>query len=403
MLVTQPPGYVLRVPAEAIDARRFETLAAEGQALSGAGRPAAASDVLSLSLRLWRGSAYEDLAYESFVQSEIARLHQLRATVAEARVEAVLARGRAAEAVVDAESMVAEEPLRERRWELLALALYRAGRQGDALRAINRARRTLGEELGLELGPDLRRLEQEVLAQSPSLDWRPSLEHPSQVARRVPLRHTSAVILALASAAAPLATGSRTGASVRPAAACPHGFSLAEMARVVSSFTMSGNDPKHYPDTPFQVLYVEDVEMEMIAGGTLATGTQSFVVPAGTEFFASIFSVTDAPPVLPEFPATAAEAPSYFFDAGKYGGNFEVLVDGRSTTLGPDYLTGPVAVPGDEGTRTLTLAAFLEPLSPGTHVVTVRGGVFGRAVAETYGISFLQEDLTYTVEVLPAD
>ncbi len=346
ILVTQPPGYVLRVPPGVIDANRFEMLADEGQALLAAGRPDAACDALDRSLRLWRGPAYEDVAFESFLQTEIARLNELRAGAAEARVEAVLALGRHAEAVVDVDRMVVEEPLRERRWELLALALYRGGRQGDALRVLNRARRTLGEELGLEPGPDLRRLERDILAQSPALDWRPPPENTSSAIRRVPAGRATELILSLAPDAPPTAPERSSTAAVLPPGECPHGFSLADMAAAIAPFTMSGNDPTEYPDTPFQILHVASFDLQMIAGGTLATGTQLFTVPAGTQFYLPIFSVTDVPPVVGVFPATAAEAVPYFFDPAHHGGrDFEVVVDGTPTAIGSEYLAGAPARP----------------------------------------------------------
>ncbi|MDQ4088827.1 MAG: winged helix-turn-helix domain-containing protein, partial [Actinomycetota bacterium] len=159
VLLTRPHGYALGLPSDAIDAARFEKLVAEAHSERDAGSIGRACELLDRGLELWRGSAYEDLAFEEFLQPEIARLHEVRAAAAEARVDAMLALGRHSEAVADGEVMVAEEPLREQRWRLLALALYRDGRQGEALRTLDRARRTLGEQLGLALGPALRRLE----------------------------------------------------------------------------------------------------------------------------------------------------------------------------------------------------------------------------------------------------
>lgn len=173
LLLTQPPGYRLCVPPESIDAVRFERLAAKGRALLAAGQAEAGCDALSRALELWRGTPYAEFSIEPFTQPEIARLNETRATVAEARAEAMLGVGRHADAIGELQSMVDEEPLRERRWELLALALYRCGRQGDALRSLSRARRILGEELGVDPGPAMRALEQEILAHSPSLEWRP--------------------------------------------------------------------------------------------------------------------------------------------------------------------------------------------------------------------------------------
>lgn len=172
LLVTQPPGYVLRVPLDAVDAARFETLAAQGRAHLAAGRPDAAQDALGRGLRLWRGLPYADVELDG-LRPEVTRLVELRAVATEDLVEAELTTGEQSMAVADIERLVAAEPLRERRWELLILSLYRCGRQAEALRAFQQARRTLGEELGIEPGPALRRLEASVLAQDPSIDWHP--------------------------------------------------------------------------------------------------------------------------------------------------------------------------------------------------------------------------------------
>ena len=122
------------------------------------------------ALALWRGTAYADLAFEPFLQNEISRLAELRAGAAEELMEVRLAFGEHATIVPELESMAQEEPLRERRWELLALAQYRAARQADALRTLQHARRLPGEELGIDPGVDLRRLEDDILQQSPALD-----------------------------------------------------------------------------------------------------------------------------------------------------------------------------------------------------------------------------------------
>jgi DNA-binding SARP family transcriptional activator len=404
ILVTQSPGYLLRVRPEAVDARRFESMVAEGQALLAAGRPAAAHDVLRLGLGLWRGTAYQDLEFETCVQPEVARLNGLRATAAEAKAEALLAMGRHGEAVSDLDRLVAEDALRERRWGLLALALYRDGRQSDALRALNRARHTLGEELGLELGPHLRRLEREILEHGADLEWRPPVEQPPTPIRRIPMRHASgAGMLDLFPATAPLTEDWPKPSSVLPPDACPNGWSLTDMAAAVAPFTMSGNDPARCPTTPFQILFATDVDLEMVAGGVAATGRGMFTVSADTEFFVPLFSVDDGAPAVAGFPKAPSDSIPYFFDPAQYGGrDFEVVVDGTTTALGPEYLVGPTPLGDEDNLSVLTLAAFVGRLSPGAHTVVARGGVFGRAQADTFGIAFVQEEFTYLVTVLPA-
>lgn len=170
VLVTRAPGYVLQVDAGALDAARFEAAVIEGRALWTAGQPGPTREVLRRALSWWRGAPYSDVGLEAYFQAEVARLTELRAGAAEASMEAELAAGGHAGLIGELEALVQEEPLRERRWELFALALYRCGRQADALRAIAKVRAILQEELGLEPGVALRQLEHDILRQARSLD-----------------------------------------------------------------------------------------------------------------------------------------------------------------------------------------------------------------------------------------
>ncbi|MEU4643557.1 cupin-like domain-containing protein [Micromonospora sp. NPDC023814] len=170
VLLREGPGYAVRVPAEQVDAERFTALVAHGVTMLERGRPAAAVTTLTGALGLWRGPAYADLAEASFVLPEIARLDGLRAAATESRLTAALALGRHAEVLGELEALVLEQPLRERGWELLAIALYRAGRQGDALTVVRRARTRLARDLGVDPGPGLLRLEAAILGQDTSLD-----------------------------------------------------------------------------------------------------------------------------------------------------------------------------------------------------------------------------------------
>jgi predicted ATPase/DNA-binding SARP family transcriptional activator len=169
-VVTRPPGYVLDVPAESVDVGRFERLVAEGRKALAGGEAAAAAASLREALGLWRGPALAEFVYDQFAQGAIARLGEERAAVLEDRVEADLACGRHAELVAELEETVGAEPLRERLRGQLMVALYRSGRQADGLRQFQEARRVLGEELGLEPGPELRRLEAAMLAHDPALN-----------------------------------------------------------------------------------------------------------------------------------------------------------------------------------------------------------------------------------------
>jgi DNA-binding SARP family transcriptional activator len=165
-LTTRPPGYLLTVGADELDVAVFQRLRDEARRAE----PARAAQKLREALALWRGPPLADLAYEPFAQTEIARLEELRLAALEERVNADLACGRHADLVGELESLVATHPLRERLRAQLMLALYRSGRQAEALEAYRAARRELADELGLEPGDELRRLEQAILRQDPELE-----------------------------------------------------------------------------------------------------------------------------------------------------------------------------------------------------------------------------------------
>jgi len=178
-LLTRPPGYVLEVRPRELDAFRFESLAADGHRLLAEGRPVPARAALDEALALWRGDALAEFAYERFARPAISRWDELRLSATEDRVQAQLAVGGHGAAIATLEGLVARFPLRERLWGLLMVALYRDGRQGDALRACTRARAMLMEELGVDPGRELARLERDILAHAPSLEWRPRDEEGS--------------------------------------------------------------------------------------------------------------------------------------------------------------------------------------------------------------------------------
>jgi DNA-binding SARP family transcriptional activator len=169
-LETVASGYRLAVEADAIDARRFETLIGAARAARVAGDVVAARGLLDDALGLWRGPALADVGFESFAQAEIARLEELRVAALEERIDARLAQGEHALVVAELEQLSAEHPSRERLVGLLMLALYRCGRQADALEVYTRGRLRLDEELGLEPSPELRRLQEAILRHDPSLD-----------------------------------------------------------------------------------------------------------------------------------------------------------------------------------------------------------------------------------------
>jgi DNA-binding SARP family transcriptional activator len=164
-LITRPPGYMLEVGPEEVDLARFERLVGEAQS----GRPDTAAAKLREALGLWRGDALADLTYESFLAAEIARLEELRLLALEERIEADLELGRHAEVVTELGALIAAHPYREGLRARLMLALYRAGRQAEALEAYQDARAELSGELGLEPSDDLKQLEQAILRHDPAL------------------------------------------------------------------------------------------------------------------------------------------------------------------------------------------------------------------------------------------
>jgi predicted ATPase/DNA-binding SARP family transcriptional activator len=162
---SRPPGYVLEIEPDQLDAHRFERLLDEGREARARGAAEEAAALLREALALWRGAALADLADEPFAEVEAGRLEELRMVAVEERVEADLVRGRDRELVAELEALLAEQPLRERLWQQLMTALYRSGRQADALSAYQRVRNLLDEQLGLEPGEELRLLEQKILRQ----------------------------------------------------------------------------------------------------------------------------------------------------------------------------------------------------------------------------------------------
>ncbi|MET9714191.1 BTAD domain-containing putative transcriptional regulator [Streptomyces rochei] len=191
LLVTEGPGYALRAAPDDVDAWRFEAAVAEADRLPAAQAP----DRLRAALAQWRGPAYAEFAGEEWTRGERSRLTELRLRAVERRAESLVDLGRAAEAVPDLDAHLTEHPWREEAWRLLALALYRTGRQADALAVLRRARDLLARHLGVDPGPGLRRLEARVLAQDPDLD--PPGE-PAEAAARLWARATEAYDRAVA-------------------------------------------------------------------------------------------------------------------------------------------------------------------------------------------------------------
>lgn len=170
VLVTREPGYLLSVEPDAIDATRFEHLAEQGR-LESASSPATAASTLRAALALWRGEALTDFTFEPFAQASISRLTELRLSTLENRIDADLALGEHRAVAGELAQLLEEHPLRERLAGQLMVALYRYGRQADALRVYRTLRETLIDQLGIEPNPTLAILEQAILEQRPDLEW----------------------------------------------------------------------------------------------------------------------------------------------------------------------------------------------------------------------------------------
>lgn len=170
VLITRPPGYALRIEPEQLDVLRFEHLVDEGQTARAAGAAERAVAKLREALSLWRGPALADFAYEPWAQADVGRLEELRLTAIEERIEAELELARHDALVAELDALVERHPLRERLQAQRMMALYRAGRQADALKAYQDARAALDEELGLDPGPLLKSLQKRILRQDPALD-----------------------------------------------------------------------------------------------------------------------------------------------------------------------------------------------------------------------------------------
>ncbi len=170
VIVTRPPGYVIELEAGQLDLERFESLVGQGREAAEAGDPTAAAARLSEALGLWRGAALADLVDERFAGPAISRLDELRLAALESRIDADLSLGRHDALVAELEALVADHPLRERVRGQLMLALYRSGRQAEALEAYRDVRRLLVDEIGIEPSTRLQALERAILRHDPALE-----------------------------------------------------------------------------------------------------------------------------------------------------------------------------------------------------------------------------------------
>ena len=222
VLATRAWGYVLRTEPEAIDLERFQRRVADAENLPARER----AEKLGEALALWRGAPLEDLAVESALSGEIARLEDLRLAVLENRIDADLEAGNQSAVIGELESLIAENPLRERLRGQLILALYRGGRQAEALEVYRETRRVLADELGLEPSPQLRELERAILRHDPGLAATATVVRADPYREPPPGRRrhfyggaVAAVALITGFAAAAALVGTGSGHSKRSAAA----------------------------------------------------------------------------------------------------------------------------------------------------------------------------------------
>ena len=205
-LITADPGYALRIFPEELDVRQFEQLLSEGRDALAARAAAQAARTLRQALSLWQGPALADFRYEPFAQAEIARLEELRLSCLEERIEADLALGSAGALIAQLRRLVSDHPVRERLRGQLMLALYRSGRQTEALEVYREFRSVLQEELGLETSPLLRDLEAAILRHDPVLS-------PASPAKGAPLARRPVTVLCVV-----LHVSSSSGAALDPEA-----------------------------------------------------------------------------------------------------------------------------------------------------------------------------------------
>jgi len=209
------------------------------------------------------------------------------------------------------------------------------------------------------------------------------------------IRSVTYVFAGAMCATALAAAGAGNSGQVLPPSAEPHGYSIADMASAVANFSISGNDPAYYPQTPFQILYRKSNVQD-------PTGANTFIVKPGTFIYAKFFFIDDSAPIIGDWPADPSGAADYIFGRDQIGANdLKIVVDGRVTSLDDaDYIGGPVATPNspDGGQHMIQIGAFVSPLSKGIHHVTLSGTFDGEAFVNFVGIPITLTS-TYTIIV----
>ena len=287
VLLTRSPGYLVALEPESLDAHRFDALLERGRGALREDDPDQAAKLLRDALALWRGSALAEFAFEPFAQGETRRLEELRLGALEERIEADLALGGHGSFVAELEELVAAHPLRERLRGQLMLALYRSGRQAEALEIYREGRRILVEELGLEPGADLQSLERGILTQDPTLAPSPRATRvgrasklPRRSATRIAFAAGVALVAGAAVAAAILTTRDRAPSvapSPPPAPSAPIAVTPDSLVRIdpqtnkVVEVISVGQDPGQVAVAGDFVFVVNDVD-ETVSRVDLSSG-----------------------------------------------------------------------------------------------------------------------------------
>jgi basic membrane lipoprotein Med (substrate-binding protein (PBP1-ABC) superfamily)/DNA-binding SARP family transcriptional activator len=406
VILTRGNGYLLRTGPDEVDVDRFEALRAEGRRLLAAGKAVEAADALGDAISLWRGAPLQDFAYEEFATAEIARLEELRLATLEDLFDAQLAAGRDPEFVADLGQLVETNPLRERFRAQLMLALYRSGRQADALEIYQRGRRHLVDELGLEPSESLRRLETRILQQDPELE-RPSAalpmkepaDGPPPRSRRLVLAGITAFLVAAVAGGILIATTGHSArrpaaASLRVALVLNERRSLTDLSTVTTDPINGLRSAAHELGVQAEILYGSISTRRFLRTIKRAARTSDLVIIGATPHLEALSRVT------PQFPETRFLVPDSVFDkAASFKGQMNVtginFHDGENSYLG-GYLAGLMArghksvsavggLPSSQSVRDL-IAGFARGARrarPGIRVLVGYSGTFvGQASCE---------------------
>ncbi|MEU4295052.1 BTAD domain-containing putative transcriptional regulator [Kribbella sp. NPDC026596] len=327
-VVTQPAGYCLRTSPAMVDAKLAESLIGEGRGELAGGDPATAARLLRRAVGLWRGPALQEFADRSFAAAEASRLEELHEAALEDLFDAELALGRHHEAVAGLEALVAQGPLRERRSGQLMVALYRDGRQAEALDAFRRLRRVLDEDLGVVPGPELHRLHQAILRHSSELAWHPQQRDGPGPAGYFGRAHEMSRLLACLDKAA-AGQGGVALLAGEPGIGKSHALrQLAEQARASSAIVLIGRCVEGAWVPPFHPF------AEAIAGYGNTTGPERLRADLGMAGGALVRIAPQLAQLLPDIgPPTALQPDEERFRLLDAAAQFLTALSGRATVL----------------------------------------------------------------------